>query len=114
MASQWRCATAARQPCAECARRAVWQTQALCGPRVFTFFLYLSDVEEGGGTSFPRLNLTVHPKRGSAVWWPHGYNDNPWRKDDRTHHEAMPVIKGTKCAANTTPRPLGTYAPRTC
>ncbi len=90
------------------------QTQALCGPRVFTFFLYLSDVEEGGGTSFPRLNLTVHPKRGSAVWWPHGYNDNPWRKDDRTHHEAMPVIKGTKCAANTTPRPLGTYAPWTC
>lgn len=76
------------------------QLQALCGPRVFTFFLYLSDVEEGGGTRFPYLNATVQPKRGSAVWWPHGLNDNPWQKDDRTHHEAMPVIKGVKMAAN--------------
>ena len=33
--------------------------KALCGPRVFTFFLYLSDVEEGGGTRFPYLNATV-------------------------------------------------------
>lgn len=76
------------------------QQQALCGPRVFTFFLYLSDVDEGGGTHFPYLNITVNPKRGSAVWWPHGANENPWAKDDRTHHEAQPVIKGVKFAAN--------------
>ena len=97
-------------------------------------------MEEGGGTAFPHLNLTVMPKRGSAVWcmnaprartppprtktprptldswsrpcahvvavvvralrWPHGFDDNPWRKDDRTHHEAMPVLKGVKMAAN--------------
>jgi len=30
-----------------------------CGPRILTFFLYLSDVDEGGGTNFPRLDLTV-------------------------------------------------------
>mmetsp|Transcript_14678 Transcript_14678/g.31056 ORF Transcript_14678/g.31056 Transcript_14678/m.31056 type:complete len:430 (+) Transcript_14678:18-1307(+) len=76
------------------------QQQALCGPRVFTFFLYLSDVEEGGGTYFPYLNITVKPRRGSAVWWAHGMDDNPWKKDDRTHHEAQPVIAGTKLAAN--------------
>ena len=33
-----------------------------CGIRVATFFLYLNDVEEGGGTRFPNLDLTVEPK----------------------------------------------------
>ena len=107
------------------------------GPRVYTFFLYLSDVEEGGtapraartrapeplltpraapprvfsarracaprtagGTNFPYLNVTVMPKKGSAVLWPHGLDSDPRTKDTRTHHEAMPVIKGMKRAAN--------------
>ena len=33
--------------------------QIPCGPRILTFFLYLSDVEEGGETAFPTLGLTV-------------------------------------------------------
>lgn len=33
-----------------------------CGVRVLTFFLYLNDVEEGGGTRFNRLNFAVKPK----------------------------------------------------
>ena len=40
------------------------------GPRVYTFFLYMSDVEEGGETSFPRLDLDVRPKKGRALLWP--------------------------------------------
>ena len=50
----------------------------------------LFDVEEGGGTNFPYLNVTVQPKKGSAVLWPHGLNSDPRIKDTRTHHEAMP------------------------
>ena len=48
----------------------------------------------------PGHELIIYPKKGSAVWWPHGMEHNLWQKDDRTHHEAMPVIKGIKKAAN--------------
>ena len=65
-------------------------------------FLYLSDVEEGGGTHFNSQNITVQPKQGSAVIWPSVLDDDPNLKDYRTDHEALPVIKGVKYAANGT------------
>jgi cytochrome c551/c552 len=71
-----------------------------CGPRVLTFFLYLSDVEEGGETSFPDLQLTIKPKKGKAVLWPNTLSENPMRKDTRMTHEAKPVKAGVKYAAN--------------
>lgn len=40
-----------------------------CGVRLMTVFLYLNEVEEGGGTEFPRYNITVMPKRGRALIW---------------------------------------------
>ena len=71
-----------------------------CGPRILTFFLYLSDVEEGGETSFPDLNIAVKPKKGRALLWPSTLDSNPELIDTRTRHEAKPVIKGRKFAAN--------------
>ncbi len=71
-----------------------------CGPRILTFFLYLSDVEEGGETSFPLLNMAVKPKKGKALLWPSTLDKNPEMIDPRTRHEAKPVIKGIKFAAN--------------
>jgi len=76
------------------------QADRQCGPRILTFFLYLSDVEEGGGTNFPQLGLTINPKRGRAVLWPSVLNSSPLKKDGRTTHQALDVIKGTKYAAN--------------
>jgi prolyl 4-hydroxylase len=67
-----------------------------CGVRILTLFIYLNDVEEGGGTSFPIPGVVVTPKRGSAVLWPSVRDDAPEQKDWRTDHEALPVIKGKK------------------
>ncbi len=69
------------------------------GPRVYTFFLYLSDVEEGGGTKFD-LGFTVQPKAGRALLWPATTDADPFASDERTHHEALPVTSGVKYAAN--------------
>lgn len=76
------------------------QAQRQCGVRIFTLYFYLDDVEEGGGTNFPELNLTVTPKRGRAVLWPSVYDHDPNIADPRTEHAAMPVIKGVKYGAN--------------
>jgi prolyl 4-hydroxylase len=76
------------------------QVKLACGPRILTFFLYLSDVDEGGETGFPQLNLYVKPQKGKALLWPSVLNDNLERQDGRTHHEARPVISGVKLAAN--------------
>ncbi len=71
-----------------------------CGPRILTFFLYLSDVEEGGETVFTNLGIKVKPKRGRALIWPSVMDSEPETQDPRTHHAAAAVIKGKKYAAN--------------
>ena len=71
------------------------------GPRVLTFFMYLSDVEEGGETHFPKLNISVRPEKGSALLWPSVDNDYPNKLlEASTTHAALPVKKGLKYAAN--------------
>jgi len=66
-----------------------------------TFFIYFDEVEEGGGTRFPLLNnLTVEPKAGRVLIWPSVLDQNPYKEDRRTNHEALPVIRGKKFAAN--------------
>jgi prolyl 4-hydroxylase len=71
-----------------------------CGPRILTFFLYLSDVEEGGETAFPLLNLAVKPKKGKALLWPSVKDDDLVQHEPLALHEARAVIKGKKYAAN--------------
>jgi len=76
------------------------QTLRVAGPRILTFFLYFSDVEEGGETNFPRLGISVKPKLGRAILWPSVMDHNNLKQDSRTYHQALPVEKGTKFAAN--------------
>lgn len=70
------------------------------GVRILTAYLYLNDVEAGGGTKFTGLNLTVMPKRGRVLLWPSVLNDKPHEKDHRTNHQALPVEAGVKFGAN--------------
>ena len=63
--------------------------------------MYFSDVEEGGETFFPRLNVSVKPQKGSALLWPSVRNRSPNSEiEDLTIHAALPVKKGVKFAAN--------------
>lgn len=71
-----------------------------CGVRTLTFYIYLNDVEEGGGTAFPAVQKTVMPKRGRAVLWPSVLDENPNQVDPRTEHTALKVEQGVKYGAN--------------
>lgn len=68
------------------------------GNRIATVLYYMSDVEQGGGTVFTRINLSLWPKKGSAAFW---YNLKPNGGGDfLTRHAACPVLTGSKWVAN--------------
>lgn len=78
-----------------------YELMPLSGPRILTLFMYLSDVAAGGETSFPRLNISIRPKRRMAVLWPSTLDDALLQRDDRTYHRADPVVSGLKYGVNT-------------
>lgn len=49
---------------------------------------------------FTELNITVKPRKGSGLLWPSVLSSMPTQQDARSMHEAMPVLKGEKLAAN--------------
>ena len=70
------------------------------GPRMFTVFMYIGDGYTGGETNFPRLNLTIKAKKGSACVWTSILDSDPYQRDDRTDHQSLPVESGTKFGVN--------------
>jgi prolyl 4-hydroxylase len=63
------------------------------GNRIATLILYLNDVDQGGATVFPNIDLTVHPQQGSAVFFSYP------NQEDRSLHGGAPVIQGSKWIA---------------
>jgi prolyl 4-hydroxylase len=72
-------------------------TSKVTNNRISTLVMYLNDVEEGGETFFPKLNLSVSPKKGMAVYFEYFYNDQTL--NDLTLHGGAPVITGEKWVA---------------
>ncbi|MFD1021080.1 2OG-Fe(II) oxygenase [Thalassobacillus hwangdonensis] len=66
-------------------------------PRISTLVIYLNDVESGGETYFPHMNLAVSPQRGMGVYFEYFYSDP--LVNERTLHGGSPVIEGEKWAA---------------
>jgi prolyl 4-hydroxylase len=69
------------------------------GQRLITCLIYLNDVEEGGGTIFPNLDVEVRAIKGRMVLF---HNCTPGTNiiHPDTLHGGMPVVKGEKWACN--------------
>ncbi|MET1032146.1 2OG-Fe(II) oxygenase [Domibacillus tundrae] len=65
--------------------------------RISTLVMYLNDVEQGGETFFPKLNFSVSPQKGMAVYFEYFYNDT--NVNEQTLHGGAPVITGEKWIA---------------
>ncbi|NRD79841.1 2OG-Fe(II) oxygenase [Bacillus sp. BRMEA1] len=73
------------------------ENKAVNNSRISTLIMYLNEVEEGGETLFPKLNLSVSPQKGMAVYFEYFYQDQTL--NELTLHSGAPVIKGEKWAA---------------
>lgn len=67
------------------------------GQRVATLVMYLNDVEEGGGTDFPDVGLSIVPRQGRAVYF--AYTGHFGEIDPLSLHAGLPVIRGEKWIA---------------
>ncbi|WP_102693870.1 2OG-Fe(II) oxygenase [Rummeliibacillus pycnus] len=72
-------------------------SKAASNNRIATLVIYLNDVEEGGNTFFPKLNFSVSPQKGMAVYFEYFYNDQ--MLNELTLHGGAPVVKGEKWLA---------------
>ncbi len=67
------------------------------GQRIITVIMYLNNVAAGGATIFPKLNLKIYPKKGSALYF--SYFNSKAQVDPATLHGGAPVLEGEKWIA---------------
>lgn len=66
--------------------------------RRFTCLCYLNNVEQGGETEFPMLNIKVSPKMGRIVYFDNYHKDGD--VNYKSSHRSIPVENGEKWAFN--------------
>jgi prolyl 4-hydroxylase len=69
------------------------------GQRMLTTLVYLNDVEEGGNTYFPKLKLSIQPKKGRILVFENCIK-NTNNVHPLTQHTGTPVLQGEKYAFN--------------
>lgn len=75
------------------------QKTARAGNRVITALMYLNEVEAGGATTFPELEIEVDAVPGRLCLF-HNLRDGSAVRHPRSLHGGMPVIAGEKWACN--------------
>lgn len=75
------------------------QKTARAGNRLVTALMYLSEVEAGGATSFPELDLEVDAIPGRLCLF-HNLLDGSSERHPSSLHGGMPVAAGEKWACN--------------
>jgi prolyl 4-hydroxylase len=63
------------------------------GQRIASVVMYLNTPEQGGGTAFPEIGLTVTARRGAAVYFAYESGDL------NSLHAGLPVLRGEKWIA---------------
>jgi prolyl 4-hydroxylase len=72
-----------------------WQDERdVGGQRSWTGMIYLNDVEEGGTTEFPLLDIRIEPQAGALILWNNALPDG--RPNPDVLHAALPVVRGVK------------------
>jgi prolyl 4-hydroxylase len=71
-----------------------WETDS-GGDRIFSFILYLNDVEQGGETDWSEHGIRIQPKAGTAAFW---HNPPEQAGHGRGLHASHPVTSGEKWA----------------
>ena len=66
---------------------------AMGGQRIASIVMYLNTPDQGGGTAFPEIGLTVTARRGSAVYFAYDSGDKS------SLHAGLPVTRGEKWIA---------------
>ncbi|KFB45448.1 AGAP013377-PA-like protein [Anopheles sinensis] len=70
---------------------------AYSGNRLATVLFFLSDVQEGGYTIFPKLRISIRPKKGAAAMW---YNlKETGEPNELIKYSNCPLMGGTKWTA---------------
>jgi prolyl 4-hydroxylase len=72
------------------------------GQRIVTALMYLNDVDKGGGTIFPKLDLEVEAQPGRMVIF-HNLADHTladFTRHPKSLHGGSPVVAGQKWACN--------------